>query len=847
MSYKIKDNIAYQILESRKAHKFITDIDQIVTDITPILNEICIYFSNYTLHNIEHSLRVLYNMCAISGKNTLEKLSNLELAMIIYVALLHDVGMWIFPDEIEGIKDNSQFKFYLKRNCGDESLALQDYVRPIHGKRSYKYITNDEKLGKILCDNRLSTVSFLEDVALICQSHMESIDWINKNLKESFSKGDHYNSKYIALLLRIADYIDFDSQRAPEYLLEHKYLNEISLTEWKKNAVVCNLEKVNKVSKEICFDIECGDFYLYCKLMDTLELMNKEVNECVAYSKTFADLNYRLQIKGKIQCNIETKGFYPERFSFFLDYHKVSNLLMGENLYGDKRYGFRELLQNCFDACNVMKEYYLICDPTSNYEPQISIIYDYDNNTIIIKDNGTGMSKDIISKYFLTIGNSYYRSDEYEKLGYKINPTGTFGIGFLSCFMLSKKVTVYTKYYEDGETSSFSIEKDSKYICSMNNSFSDVHGTAITLSMKEFNRVFSKESLLSFIDENFYRLDVKVNIYDKQSGVTKYVDKAKAINLTRYLDIDLSRYLDGVECKASLVTLLEEFKLYNSFSEVSNNDYNSVLFTSKGIQFVPQKLMHEHYNKRCLILYSTVSFEELISQTFANEQSANSYDFDIDELIEDFEKYGFKVFTQNFNKFLEEGNREWWMDTFESFDNMPICVLWDDALEDEYIQDILKRTKMRYLIDIDAISEIATYGQEEDSYIVNSDFVHEDFESNELVLSYVPGYMTSYRTKVCYRGVLLNDVNLRIPHIANILTVVNVVANVFRSDFIPSVSRRGLTDEQEQMLSYAIGRAIHMYLLDIFSDDKEIASALKNLLKKNYSEDNLLCQYSNLN
>lgn len=186
------------------------------------------------------------------------------------------------------------------------------------------------------------------------------------------------------------------------------------------------------------------------------------------------------------------------------------------------------------------------------------------------------------------------------------------------------------------------------------------------------------------------------------------------------------------------------------------------------------------------------------------------------------------------------------MDTFESLDNMSICVLWDDSLEDKYIQDILKRTKMRYLMDIDAISKNVIWGYEDESYIANSDSVYEDFESNEFTLSYIPNHITSYRTKVCYRGVLLNDVNLRIPHIANILTEVNVVANVFKSDFIPSVSRRGLTDEQEQMLSYAIGRAIHIYLLNYFSNDKEVMEALKSLLKKNYSLDNMLCQYSNL-
>ena len=839
--YSLNNNIAYKMLVGRKSHKFIANIDEIILMITPILNEICIHFNNYTLHNIEHSLRVLYNMCAIAGKSNLNKLSDLELAMIIYVALLHDVGMWISPDEIEKIESNPQFKFYLKRNCEDKSLSLQDYIRPIHGKRAYQYLMNDEKLNKLLTDSRLSTVSFLEDVALICQSHMESIDWINKNLKENFTKGYPYNSKYIALLLRIADYIDFDSQRAPQYLLEHKNLNQISLTEWKKHAVVCNLEKIRRVGKEneIFLDMECNDFNLYCKLMDTIELMNKEVHDCVFYSNFFADTKYHLPIKGKIQYRIETKGFAPERFAFSLDYDRITTLLMGENLYGDKKYGFRELLQNCFDACNVMKECYLNNDPTSNYEPQISIIYDYDNEVIVIRDNGTGMSKDIIKKYFLTIGKSYYRSEEYEKLRYKTNTTGTFGIGFLACFMLSNKVTISTKYYSTGEASTFSLEKDSKYICYLNHCFSGVHGTAITLSMDEFNKVFSINSLLRFIDDNFYSLDVKVNLYNQRSNTLTYIDQAKAIQLTNYLNIDLSPYLNGIECKAYLVTILEEFKLYNSFLEVSDDVNNIILFSSNGIELVPKKLMYEHKKKRCVILYSTTSFEELICQTFDNDQCFDGHIFDIDEFIEGFEEYGYKFFASDFNKSLEE-SREPWINSFDAMGKMAICVLWDDSFESNQIQDIVHRTKIRYLLDIGAMSQNLFFSQEK-GYVINSSSVYEDFESNELVFSYNSNYITSYSTKVCYRGVLLNDVNLRIPHIPNILTEVNVTANILRSDFIPSVTRRGLTDEQEQVLSYAIGRAIYMYLLNILQNDEEIKLALKNSFYIHYSQDNLLC------
>ena len=548
--YTLEDSTAYKILKTRDADFWVGDIQRVFTMISPLINEICVGFDNYTLHNIDHSLRVLHYMCEIAGDVTLNSLSNLELTMIILSALLHDIGMRVTREETTRIEQNSQFAFYLKKNKGNKKLAIQDFVRPIHGRRSYDFIMQDEKIKTLLHDNRLTAVSYYEDVAIICQSHMESLEWINANLKESFSKGDHFNSKYIALLLRIADYIDFDSQRAPQYLFEHKMLNVISQTEWEKHANVCNFEKIDKNTEEIYFDISCSDFHLYTQLMDTIEAMNNEVSGCVKFSKQFSNSKYHLKIKEAIRNRVDTLGFSAKRFSFIMDYYSVTQLLMGENLYGDKKLGFRELLQNSIDACYVMKEYYLSNDPTTSYTPEVNIIYDYDELKVIIKDNGIGMSKDIISKYFLTIGKSYYRSDEYEKLGYKTNPTGTFGIGFLSCFMLSEEVSVNTKHYASGEITSFLLEKNSKYICHLEDTFLGSHGTAISLSMVEFERIFSKKALLSFIDKNFYDLGVDVKIYSKREGVLSYEESAVSLSMTRQLNIDLSRYLKGVECKA---------------------------------------------------------------------------------------------------------------------------------------------------------------------------------------------------------------------------------------------------------------------------------------------------------
>ena len=63
---------------------------------------------------------------------------------------------------------------------------------------------------------------------------------------------------------------------------------------------------------------------------------------------------------------------------------------------------------------------------------------------LIAQDNGIGMNLEVLQKYFLNIGSSYYRSKEFQKVrnslinkGVDFDPVSRFGIGILSYFMIS--------------------------------------------------------------------------------------------------------------------------------------------------------------------------------------------------------------------------------------------------------------------------------------------------------------------------------------------------------------------------------------------------------------------------
>ena len=103
---------------------------------------------------------------------------------------------------------------------------------------------------------------------------------------------------------------------------------------------------------------------------------------------------------------IEPDGYTPIDLKFTVDSSAGLQLFMGNRLYSDKRVFLRELIQNAVDACNYRK----LGDPS--YSPAIALEFNDDVSTIKVRDNGIGMTRQWIEKYFLAIGISFYQSNE---------------------------------------------------------------------------------------------------------------------------------------------------------------------------------------------------------------------------------------------------------------------------------------------------------------------------------------------------------------------------------------------------------------------------------------------------
>lgn len=154
--------------------------------------------------------------------------------------------------------------------------------------------------------------------------------------------------------------------------------------------------------------------------------------------------------------------------------------ILGENLYSHPKVVIRELLQNASDSCvrRLAQE--------KNYEPSIYVTADYHNRQLIIEDNGVGMAHEEVVRYLASIGSGLTREERKRLM---INDQenaqlliGQFGIGFLSAFVVSRRVIVETRsinlneaiYWECEGTTAYQIGRGQR----------TEPGTKVTLFLK---------------------------------------------------------------------------------------------------------------------------------------------------------------------------------------------------------------------------------------------------------------------------------------------------------------------------------------------------------------------------
>lgn len=807
----INDSKLYKILVERDSD-FLPNIKKVfdyVKDLLPLVTKV---FSDYTQHDVDHSIMITNYMFEII--DDVAQMNDLEISMMIYSALLHDIGMVVTDKEIDGIRRDDQNIIECKYSVvlqalKDDKLALQECIRPIHAKRSaYRIAHMDEDQQSWFVLPNSTNNSIAEDIQRICQAHNESFQWLKTELKQDDCRGDYsYNAQYIALLLRLADLLDIDENRTPMYLYQLINPEGIGDLEWRQHFEIKNAQKIyaNTTTKQKVIRLygESKDPKVHRKLLKYIDYVNQELLDSINLSDTFQNKKYAIIFKSNIENLIQTKTFTFSDFRLDLDYNAVTKLLMGEHIYGDKKYGLRELVQNSIDACMLMKE---ISQSHKDYqyrkyEPYINVIFNRDKKEVMITDNGVGMSLDILKKYFLNVGVSYYSSNEYKYKGYTYNPIGNYGIGFLSCFMLSSIVNIESKRYDDQKLNKIELERNSEYICLTQEQSTRMQGTDIILDLDQFTEVFPDvQKTKKFLEFNFVDCSIPIKILNYENGNTSET-ACELIALKDNSDsiARLDKYLKNVEgyielnCKTiGCVESLREFEGDSSYVYLTDKE---ALVEESEANININDFVHD--GQVAYLKIPIISSD--VSDKFNNYLDVLD---DFDDAINKLNDVEYiEIFCTHENE-LAEG-------TINNSDEQIIGeYCFDDFCRDHgHSSDAPTRTqKIKCFIINDNIDKVLLYEK-------SKGFGKYSWERTD---------------KIFIKNVLIPEFSISIPCIINGISLKSALFNIKNKAIVPNVSRNNVQKNDAERFSYALGKAIHLWVLE----NVKLNLSEKNLLNK---------------
>ena len=188
---------------------------------------------------------------------------------------------------------------------------------------------------------------------------------------------------------------------------------------------------------------------------------------------------------------------HQEKLSFQAEVKQLLHIVV-HSLYSNKEIFLRELVSNASDAIDKLR-FEALSDPAlyeSDSSLAIRISFDPKARTIIVSDNGIGMSRDEIVENLGTIAKSGTReflsriTGDQKKDSHLI---GQFGVGFYSSFIIADKVTVISRRAGLGAEHGVSWESlgDGEYTVA--NVEKPSRGTDIILHLKEGDDEFLNE------------------------------------------------------------------------------------------------------------------------------------------------------------------------------------------------------------------------------------------------------------------------------------------------------------------------------------------------------------------
>jgi hypothetical protein len=470
------------------------------------LNYIPQTFPHCTRHTVEHSDEIVLQMSKLLFRdddptNPVVRLSATESYIVIAAAYLHDAGMVASDREKMGIFESGEWRDWVAGTGGgaerwpavqnlrrgtdppDEGLRnfladvqtrflLAEFIRRTHHLRAADVIAQHQgTLGRFAFDDPL----LLRTISDVCLAHglrHHELEDRDRYPERRDIRGQLVNVRFLAMLLRLGDLLDMSCDRACPLLLNlASPMPAESLAHWTQyQRITHRLTCPDRI--ELVAECRTQDEHRF--LLDWCQWLVREVrNAGTLMARALRHSDWEpptAELEGSSPTIIVRPAvgatYIFSEWRFELDNDVVFHRLI-HDVYDSPNAYVRELIQNALDASRCQMCLDLIRDglevpeyPTQvneerrrRYPVKVTLSAvsmknacsgeDENRQVLTVEDSGIGMDRDVIQKYFLQVGRSYYTTEEFRrKFGFVA--ASRFGVGFLSVFAASDHVTVET-------------------------------------------------------------------------------------------------------------------------------------------------------------------------------------------------------------------------------------------------------------------------------------------------------------------------------------------------------------------------------------------------------------------
>jgi len=332
------------------------------------------------------------------------------------------------------------------------------FIRETHWTRIETWVRNLDELFEDRLGGRWGK-ALAHDLARICRSHGEGREYIaSLSRTTSYIGPSRSDLQLTAMMLRLGDIIHFSADRAPLILYREKLIaSPMSRKHWEVKNEGINYSIVNSAERTVRYSAYFQTPALYFLFQDFVDAVDREFalyNELISRTDR-GRLGSAATPLLSLHADRSGVRYDPEKFEpmaglkFSLNQKHILDLLMGVNLYQDRFACLRELYQNALDSCRFMRSMAETKNVGGSIEFGLGTGSVTGEKYLFCRDNGIGMTKDIVARFLLQIGNSFYRSSEFQRLstnfGSTFTPTSQFGIGILSCFMIGHRMEIVSK------------------------------------------------------------------------------------------------------------------------------------------------------------------------------------------------------------------------------------------------------------------------------------------------------------------------------------------------------------------------------------------------------------------